>query len=68
MSQTMNPEASRKFGKAVLEAAHATERHVLDGSLKVEFDHSDAMARVSWESVAMVPVEDIKRIMREAQA
>lgn len=68
MATTMNPEASRAFGRAVLEAAGVPEQHVLADSLNVEFDHGDSMARVTWQSGARVPVETIKRILREAQA
>lgn len=67
MSTAMDPEVTRLFGKAVLEAAHATEQHVLADSLNVEWNQGDAMARVTWQSAAMVPVEAVQGALAEAQ-
>lgn len=68
MSTTMNSEASRKFGEAVLEAVGAPAQHVLADSFNVEVVHGEAMARVTWQGAAMVPVETIHQILEEVQA
>lgn len=67
MSSTMEPEASRKFNKLVLEAVGADARQVIDGSISVSIDSSSDTARVTWQGVATLPVETVQRLLADAQ-
>jgi hypothetical protein len=64
MSQIMNPEASRRFGEAVLEAVGASDEHVLDGTVVVEIDSSSSSTgSVRWESGARISREKLAEIL-----
>lgn len=64
----INPEASERFSKAVLEAVGANDEHMIDGTLVVEIDSSSNTGSVRWESGARISREKLAEITERLQA
>lgn len=64
----MDPEKSRRFSRAVLEAVGANDEHILDGTLVVEIDSSSNMGSVRWESGARISREKLAEITEGLEA
>jgi hypothetical protein len=60
---TMNPDQSREFSKAVLEAAGVSPEHVEADSLAVSIEGAATEATVTWRGVATIPRETLSEIL-----
>lgn len=65
MSDALTPEASDRFGAALMAELGVDTGRVRGGSVSVEV--YDDSARVTWEGIGILPAETVQRLLAESQ-